>query len=253
MDAFFDLHGVLADARAIGKRYEAHVARVLEAAGVDSKAARRIHGEVLARWVTAFRAASHIDDGDGFDEAGFMARMRRIDDDWETYLLDRIPEAHRETSREQLVTSTVEYDAMVAAPCEGVIYPDVRPALQRLQRAGITLHVASSASTNHVRGTIESCNLVAFFSCVIGYDAVRAPKKATHGLYFSRMLDLAGARGDASAFVGDSVEEGTLASARGMRYILVDRAGDAALRARAMAHGFPVVDGMDDVAGLLGA
>lgn len=114
------------------------------------------------------------------------------------------------------------------------------------------MHVASSASINHVQGVLESCGLTPFFQHAIGWDVVRAPKKARHGLYFTRMLARTGIRrGETSFFIGDSVEEGLLASAKNMRYVLVDREGDGALRERAHMHGYPVVDGLDGVAKML--
>ncbi len=85
------------------------------------------------------------------------------------------------------------------------------------------MHIASSASSRHVKGAIVLHNLNDFFKGLIGYDTVRAPKKASSGIYFKNMLQIANADPSRSIFVGDSIEEANLANKFGMEYIMVWR------------------------------
>ncbi len=85
------------------------------------------------------------------------------------------------------------------------------------------MHIASSASSQHIEGVITRNNLRRFFTKIIGYDTVEAPKKAQSGRYFKTMLERTNANPARSIFVGDSVNEANLANKAGMKFIMIWR------------------------------
>ena len=62
-----------------------------------------------------------------------------------------------------------------------------------------------------------------FFQELIGYDTVKAPKKATSADYFKGMLRVIDTIPERIIFVGDSIEEANLTTELGMSFVLVWR------------------------------
>ncbi|MFW9990675.1 MAG: HAD family hydrolase [Candidatus Odinarchaeota archaeon] len=222
-DIFFDLHDVLAYVSAVGKNYESYLAKVLAPAGVTRGEAINIHGEAFKRWIGEFRRLTDGLEGDDSSPESFMDRMREIDRKWEDFVLGSVSLENREVIAPQLNTSKLEYEALAEGPYP-VLYPEVKGVLERLKEIdSLSLYIASSASSHHVRGVVALHGLAGYFKKLIGYDTVEAPKKSPSGQYFKKMLTITGADPFCSIFVGDTIEEATLATKSGMKFVMVQR------------------------------
>ncbi len=244
-DIIFDLHGVLADPRSVGRNYEHYLVEALAFTGLPPDRIARLHATAFKRWIAAFR---EVNSGHPWTEEGlprYMDEARRIDREWEACILQDIPDTHRARASKVVNTPTLEYEAMARGTCPA-FYPEVEPALRDLKTEGYRLHVASSASDNHVRGTLALHHVEGLFNGIIGYDTVQAPKKASNGIYFTRMLSVAGIDPAYAVFVGDGFEEAALAMAQGLRFILIDRSSATGIDHSAIA-GFPVLPGMANI------
>ncbi|MFW9856008.1 MAG: HAD family hydrolase [Candidatus Thorarchaeota archaeon] len=222
MDVFFDFHEVLSDRYAVSQNYRIYLANVLDPVGISPEEAFQIHDKAYNIWIGKIISLPDKFDDDG-DNEKFMARYRKIDEEWEHYILDHIPQNQRENIKPLLKTSTVEYQAL--AQGGPILYSDVVPTLETLRtRLNLRLHVASSASSHHVKGGIDRHGIKDFFSTIVGYDTVRAPKRAKNTYYFEKLLEITDSIPQQSVFVGDSIEEAANSKAVGMHFIMVQRA-----------------------------
>ncbi|MFX0100849.1 MAG: HAD family hydrolase [Candidatus Hodarchaeota archaeon] len=220
---FFDLHGVLAVLGEVGKNYANFIVKILEPVGISRKEAIDIHAKAHKIWIKAFREANNISTSDDYDPDAFMARIKELDTEWENFVLAFIPEGDRTKIKPMLETQKAEYSAM-AGMNSNALYPEVKEVVQHLKDIrNVRMHVASSASSYHIKGTLDSQDLTRFFDTLIGFDTVKAPKKAPGGWYFKKMLEITGADPNHSFFVGDSMEEAQLAMEHGLKYVMVDR------------------------------
>ena len=89
------------------------------------------------------------------------------------------------------------------------------------------MHIASSASSRHVKCVVVRHNLKDFFQELIGYDTVKAPKEVRSAEYFTRMLQVIKTIPERVILVGDSIEEAYLATKLGMKFVLVWRKKDS--------------------------
>lgn len=225
-DLFFDLHGVLADVIAVNRNYNNYLADVLSSAGISREKAARIHEKAFRKWITEinmlFNDYDDLKKGSSDSEI-FMKKYKMIDSVWEEFVLEFVSPENKNIIKPLLETSRVEYEALAHGPYP-VLYPEVFPVLTKLSKIkNLHMHIASSASSKHVNGVIALHNLSGFFKRAIGYDTVRAPKKASSGIYFDTMLQITQANTSRTIFVGDSLEEANLALKHGMKFILVKR------------------------------
>ncbi|MFX0141100.1 MAG: HAD family hydrolase [Candidatus Hodarchaeota archaeon] len=222
IDLFFDLHGVLANLKAVSKNYDDYLARVLLPTGIKRQKISIIHRNAFSQWLEEIKDLSKTVEDMVFDPIEFVKKYRTIDKRWENFILKYVPKSHRESVRPLLETKRVEYEALVfGAP---ILYPEVQSVLDKLKEiTNLRMYIASSASSQHVKGAIELHNLKKYFHEAIGYDTVGAPKKAKGGAYFRNMLKLTNADPKSSIFVGDSMDEAELSLKFGMYFILVDR------------------------------
>jgi phosphoglycolate phosphatase-like HAD superfamily hydrolase len=222
-DLFFDLHGVLADLEVVSKNYDDYLARVLLPTGIKRHEVSIIHRKAFTQWLEEINDLSKIVKENIFDPIEFVKKYRAIDKKWENFILKNVPKHHRESVRPLLDTKRVEYEALAnGAP---VLYPEVMSVLEELKEfTNLCMHIASSASSQHVKGAVDRHQLH-FFQEIIGYDTVKAPKKEKNGRYFKEILALTQANPKRAIFVGDSIEEAQLSLRFGMQFIMIDREG----------------------------
>jgi phosphoglycolate phosphatase-like HAD superfamily hydrolase len=220
-DLFFDLHGVLADLEVVSKNYDDYLARVLLPTGIKRHEVSIIHRKAFTQWLEEINDLSKIVEENIFDPIEFVNKYRAIDKKWENFILKSVPKHHRESVGPLLDTKRVEYEALAyGAP---VLYPEVLPVLEELKEiSNLHMHIASSASSQHVKGAVDRHQLH-FFQEIIGYDTVKAPKKGKNGRYFKEMLALTQTNPKRAIFVGDSIEEAQLSLRFGMHFIMLDR------------------------------
>ncbi|MHA1969716.1 MAG: HAD family hydrolase [Candidatus Hodarchaeales archaeon] len=222
-DLFFDLHGVLADVNKVQENYRHYLVSILTPLGISEKKAVIIHDIELKKWLNAInRISKEFDDGN-LDTDTFMEEYHRIDKRWERNVINYLPIVKQAEAAPHLITSVLEYKAL-ANGIYPIFYPEVKNVLMKLQSfKNLSIHVASSASANHVKGAIQFHNLERYFKMNIGYNTVKAPKKAKRGDYFRNLLKLTEVDPTQSIFVGDSIDEAYLAKKFGMNFIMVNR------------------------------
>ncbi len=222
-DLFFDLHGVLADVNAVNKNYQSYLEKILVPAGFSQDKVMDIHKKAFRGWLKGITHLFNKQEDGVFDSDSFLRDYHQIDNIWENLILNIVPLKHRDTIKPLLNTSLVEYEALADGPYS-ILFPEVLSVLRECTKFdNLRMHVASSASSHHVKGAVILHNLSDFFQGLIGYDTVRAPKKASSGIYFKTMLQLVKANPEYSIFVGDTLEEANLATKFGMTYVMVKR------------------------------
>ena len=220
---FFDLHGVLADVNAVNKNYQYYLEKILIPVGLSQDAVIEIHKKAFKGWIRAINYLFNKQEEGIFDSNLFLRDYQEIDERWEKYILDFVPVKHRNKIKPLLKTSLVEYEALAEGPYS-ILFPEVLSVLNQCTKFdNLKMYVASSASSNHVRGAIILHNLSNYFLGLIGYDTVGAPKKVSSGIYFKNMIQLVKANPEYSIFVGDSLEEANLTTKLGMTYVMVRR------------------------------
>ncbi|MFW9779772.1 MAG: HAD family hydrolase [Candidatus Heimdallarchaeota archaeon] len=223
MDIFFDFHGVLAKLDAVSQNYRRYLSRVLSSVGISCQEALAIHDRAYNLWIEKIKSLR--DDFDvNEDSRRFMRQYQNIDEGWERYILNYISPDKREQIKPVLKTSTLEYQAL--AQGGPILYSDVIPTLETLYaEKGIYLHIASSASSHHVKGGADRHSLGKYIKTFIGYDTVQAPKKAKNPLYFHKMLEITNSTPNSSIFVGDSIDEAINSTKVGMHFVAIHRDG----------------------------
>ncbi len=194
--------------------------------GIKRQKVFEIHEKAFENWAAEItRLYTKFDEWEkrGSSSETFMKSYKLIDAKWQEFILSFVPLEHKGAIRPLLETSLVEYEAL-ANGSYPILYPEVSSVLTELVKiANLRMHVASSASSHHVKGAVVLHNLNEFFQKIIGYDTVEAPKKANSGKYFKNMLQIINAEPNKAIFVGDSFEEANLAIKFGMKFVLVWR------------------------------
>ncbi len=222
-DLFFDLHGVLADVNKVQENYRHYLVSILTPLGISEKKAVKIHDIELKKWLNAINHISMEFDNGNLGTDTFMEEYHRIDKKWERDVLNYLPVLKRTEAAPHLITSVLEYKALANGKFP-ILFPEVENVLMKLHSfKNLSMHVASSASANHVKGAIQFHNLEEYFKMNIGYNTVKAPKKAKRGDYFRSVLKITGADPTHSIFIGDSIHEANLAKKYGMNFIMVNR------------------------------
>ncbi|MFX1516607.1 MAG: HAD family hydrolase [Promethearchaeota archaeon] len=225
-DLVFDLHGVLADVNAVNRNYGKYLERVLVPTGLDRGKIRKIHEIAFNNWFSEIiNLTSKFDEGENqsANSEVFMSRYNQIDMKWENFILDYLPPSYRSSIKPLLKTSLVEYEALASGSFP-ILFPEVNSVLSELNKVNnLRMYIASSASSQHVKGAVSLHNLKGFFQELIGYDTVKAPKKSKSGIYFRKMLQIIETPPERVIFVGDSIEEATLTTNLGMKFVLIWR------------------------------
>ena len=222
-DIFFDLHNVLVDPSAVRKNYNHYIEQELLHYGYSKEDINDIHEQAFTTWLSEILELTQSFDNEYISSTSFMNNYAQIDKMWEKQILDKIPASDREKYSDYFSTHNAEFNAMVKGPY-AMLYPDTIPNLTQIKRIKNTrLHVASSASSTHVKGVLTRHDLMEFFVGKIGYDTVSAPKKSHTLTYFHKMLKIVNANPDTSIYVGDSIEEYTLTKKIGVMCVLISR------------------------------
>jgi phosphoglycolate phosphatase-like HAD superfamily hydrolase len=245
-DIFFDLHGVLADVNAVNKNYGNYLERILKPVGLSQERVLKIHQKAFRGWLASIIRLFDDQKEGLFDSGVFMRNYRLIDSEWENFILDFVPLEHRKSIKPLLKTSLIEYEALAKGPYP-ILFPEVSSVLSELMKIGnLRMHVASSASSHHVKGAVVLHNLNDIFKELIGYDTVKAPKKASSGIYFKNILDIVNANPRYSIFVGDSIEEAIFSRKLGMNFIMVQRERSSPKKMIENSH-FKIVSNLNEI------
>ncbi|MHA1214269.1 MAG: HAD family hydrolase [Candidatus Hodarchaeales archaeon] len=219
---FFDLHGTLVNPNLVRKNYEEYLVKTLSYTGLTREEIISIHTEAFYDWV---RKVNEINQDITIesDPEKFMSEMALFDQEWEEFILNRIPKSFQKEVSAQLKTAIVEYEALAEGKFP-VLYPEAKEVIKTLHSVpNLSMHIASSASSNHVKGIVHLHKLEPFFKFLIGYDTVRAPKRGSTGIYYQNLIKLTKVRPETTIFVGDSKEEAIHATRYNFKFIMLER------------------------------
>lgn len=210
---FFDLHGVLVDASALGPQYGAAQARLLAAH----------YGGAVPDWIAANRrvvqrAPEIWADLDLRGPTGADAIL----EGWTRSLLANLREMGIEEDPARIRAWAPEVSCQVTRQC-AAHYGETPGCLARLRARGLTLAVVSNAHSSHVRGVLEGSDLAQFFDYAWGPDLLGLGTKTTET--YRRALAIIGAPATECLIVDDNADGVRAARELGALAILVDRPG----------------------------
>ncbi len=225
LNIFFDFHGVLADVTMVIRNYQYYLQRILNPIGIPKGKAIQIHDIAYRKWLDGINRISKEYDEGLLNSKTFIQKYNQIDKDWELFILSSVPSQRQKEVAPFLNTSILEYEALKNGKYP-ILYPEVISVLSTLfLQRNLHMHIASSASSLHVKGALYYHNIDRYFKTIIGYDTVKAPKKARKGDYFRNMLKITKADPRKSIFIGDSLDEASIAKKCKMIFIMVNREG----------------------------
>lgn len=207
------------------RNYEDYLKKILNSIDIPNSKAIEIHDIAYKNWSSEINRISNEFDKGLLNSESFIRKYKDIDRKWELFILSHVPLERQKEVAPFLKTSVLEYEALAKGKYP-IVYSEVKSVLSKLYlMENLHMHIASSASSHHVRGVLHYHDLDKYFKTVIGYDTVKAPKKARKGEYFRNMLEITNANPRKSIFIGDSLEEASLAKKCEMIFIMVKRDG----------------------------
>jgi len=126
--------------------------------------------------------------------------------------------------------------------------PNVRSTLERLDRRGYRMAVASNKPARFGRAILETLGLATHVGDVLGPDLVSHAKP--HPAMLRRCLELLGAGPDEAVYIGDMVLDVETAARAGVPVVLVS--GGSSSDEELNATGQKVLPSLDGLPGLLG-
>jgi FMN phosphatase YigB (HAD superfamily) len=212
-DVFVDLWGVLADSRKMTPAYRQWIAEVL----------RSRHGGSMEAWLRAHDAAeawyeAHMANPKTWEVGTWIEVVNRAD-------AEQVVRMFRETGAPPPpnplgVSKTLTLEGMSKIDSA---FPDARPAVARLRKAGHRVFVATNATEENARGALAGAKLLEQVDGVITGEIQNSGK--TNIVYWRGIVDRI--RVDpAASFVADDRPEYLRAAAQaGFRCLLIDREG----------------------------
>jgi FMN phosphatase YigB (HAD superfamily) len=213
VDVFVDLWGVLADSRKMTPAYRQWIAEVL----------RSLHGGSMEAWLRAHDAAeawyeAHLANPRTWEVGTWIEVVNRAD-------AEHVARMFRETGvppppNPLEVSKTLTLEGMSKIDSA---FPDARPAVARLRKAGHRVFVATNATEENARGALAGAKLMDQVDGVITGENQNASK--TNIAYWRGIVDRV--RVDpAASFVADDRPEYLKAAAQArFRCLLIDREG----------------------------
>ena len=201
--------------------------------------------EAVQQDVVAFRALAETDINTGMtdvveipsDEAGSQAVREAVMANVRNQM-----DADRKTTPLKSLQGKIWQAGFLGGELKSVLYPDVKPALERWRTAGLGISIYSSGSIHAQRlffGHTEHGDLTDFFDGY--YDTTTGPKRdaASYGSIAAHL----GVPPESILFATDVVEEAQAAREAGYHSIILDRPGNHPQP----AHDFQVVPHFEDI------
>lgn len=208
---FLDLWGVLADSRKMTAAYRQRAAELLSAR----------HGGSIETWLRAHAAAeawyeAHMEDPRTWEAGTWIEVVNRADAEQAVRLFR---EAGAAPPGDPLAFSkalTLEVMSAIDAA-----FPDSRPAVARLRKAGHRVIVSTNATEENARGTLTGAKLLDKVDGVITGESQNAGK--TDIAYWRGIVERVPADPPRSFVVDDRKEYLKAAALAGFRCLLMDR------------------------------
>ncbi|MCF2143457.1 MAG: HAD family hydrolase [Candidatus Heimdallarchaeota archaeon] len=204
----FDLHGVLVSKKELSKQYDQKVVAFLEKQfGISKKDASRAVQEANRKWIRFWDKAK------GLPPEAIISNYEHANEVWAQSLVnDRFKGDYRQ------LAEFLEYTIPSQICCR---YPEVLAEIRAFKEQAATLHIASSAHTRHTFGILAGCQLLPYFTTIVGLENTRAVKSDI--LYYKKMLQLVGAKAEDCLFIGNSTTEISLSKQMGIRSVFITR------------------------------
>lgn len=210
-DVFLDLWGVLADSRKMTPAYRQGAAELLWAR----------HGGSIEAWLRAHAAAeawydAHLSDPESWKMGTWVEVVNRADAE---HIVRVFQAAGAVPPADPLALSkslTLEVESKIDAA-----FPDARPAVGRLRKAGHRVFVSTNATEDNARGALAGARLLDEVDGVITGESQNAGK--TDPRYWRSMAERLRVDAPRSFVVDDRTEYLKAAGLAGFRCLLLDR------------------------------
>lgn len=213
MDVLLDLWGVLADSRKMEPAYRRRIAELLS----------RRHGGSAGDWMRAHDvAAAWYSDHMRKEETWSQGTWREVVERADAENLVRMFREMGITPPQNPLSAERSFEVEVMSAIDAA-FPDARPAVSRLNRAGHRLCVSTNATESNARGSLQGARLLMEFHDIFTGERLNAGKTTPEywrGVQEALALDLAHA-----VVVDDRLDYLEAAASVGIRALLLDRTG----------------------------
>jgi len=211
-DVLLDLWGVLTDSHKMTPAYRRRMAEILRAR----------HGGTIDKWLEAHDAAyawysEAAEDPATWDGSPWLEVVDRLDADHvrKAFRVAGVPPPAGDVLA---YARALEVDVMSGVDSK---FPDARPALERLKRAGHRLYLATAATDTSARATLQGAGLLSHFDGVFTGTSQNARKWEPR--YWRGTLERMGSGPRTAFLVDDRLDYLKAASDAGLRCVLIDR------------------------------
>jgi len=212
-DVFLDLWGVLTDSRRMTPAYRQKAAELLWSR----------HGGSIEAWLRAHDAAlawyeDHLRTPEAWEQGTWVEVVDRADAE---NVLRMFQEAGVPPPSDPLGLSKA-LDSEVMGGIDAA-FPDARPAVAHLRKAGHHVYVSTNATESNARGALSGARLLHEFDGVFTGERLNAGK--TSKAYWRQAADILGLQPSRAFVVDDRPEYLKPAALVGFRCLLLDRDG----------------------------
>lgn len=211
MDVLLDLWGVLLDSRKTEPAFRRRIAEILSKRhGGSEDAWRRAH-DTGASWYSG-----HLGRPVAWTQGTWREVVARADAEQLVRMFNEVGVPAPEDPLAEARSLELEVMAQIDAA-----FPDARPAVARLKRAGHRLSVTTNATESNARGALQGARLLDAFDEIFTGERLDVGK--TDALYWRRVQEELGFRSGEAIVVDDRLDYLEAAASAGIPALLLDR------------------------------
>ncbi|MEA2071855.1 MAG: HAD hydrolase-like protein [Asgard group archaeon] len=204
----FDLHGVLISKQQMTEKYDKQMVSFLQKQfKFEKDAAQKAINHANEKWLR-FWEEKPVN-----TKKSILKRYEDANTNWMRECL-----SGRYYWNYNHLAAFLEYHVPTNFCC---VYPEMKETLIELKNKGITLSVASSAHTRHTTGVLVGCELLSFFSEIIGLDNTHQLK--SNKKFYEILFQIIETPPENSIYIGNSLSEIHFPKQLGAKTIIVTR------------------------------
>jgi phosphoglycolate phosphatase-like HAD superfamily hydrolase len=204
----FDLHGVLVSKKQMAKKYDHYMLEFLQKNYlIEIEPTKKMIVEANKKWLIFWKEAIQ------YNEQEILEKYEKANERW----IQDCLQGHEFYNYQQLA-AFLEYHVPTNFCC---LFPEVRDELVIIRRKKISCSVASSATTRHIIGILTGCQLLNYFSYLVGLDNTLQLKSKLD--YYKKLFEIIHTTPENCIFVGNSLHEILLPQKLGAKVISITR------------------------------
>jgi len=213
VDILLDLWGVLTDSRKMEPAYRRRIAEILSERHGGSAHAWMRADDIASRWYS-----NHLDRPETWSRGTWRDVVERADSENLVRLFREMRIAPPEDPLS--VERSLEFEVMSTIDAA---FPDARPAVARLKRAGHRLCVSTNATESNARGSLQGARLLTEFHDIFTGERLNAGKDTPE--YWKRLRQELAFEPIHTVVVDDRIDYLDAAASTGIPALLLDRKG----------------------------